>query len=105
MTSVAKAKRLYISKAKRLYITTERAWNVYRAAMEPTKAQAAQRHMLTEDEFYALCWNERITKATAYHDGQMVGLAFYTRHLDAYNWIEPAYFEQRWPDAYKREAV
>lgn len=82
------------------------AWAVYRSAMEPTKAAAAQRHMLTSAEFDALDWNERITKIVAFDERhQVTGLAMMTHHLDAYDWIEPAYFELRYPEAYKRDAI
>jgi hypothetical protein len=82
------------------------AWSIYRDAMFPTKTDAAQRHMLTRDEFSAICYNQEIVKAVARDDHrETIGMAAYTRHLDAYDWIEPAYYAQRWPDAYKREAI
>lgn len=85
---------------------TAQLWMLYADAMEPTRPLAAQRHMLTHDEFQALMFNPRITKAIARDDeGTPVGLAVYTNHLDAYDWIEPAYFARRWPDETKREAV
>lgn len=90
-----------------LHAERESAWQAYTQAMEPTRALAAQRHMLTREEFDGICWNGRIAKALAVDTdtGNVVGIAVYTRHLDAYDWIEPAYFERRWPDAYKREAI
>lgn len=81
-------------------------WELYRAAMEPTRADAVQRHMLTREEFAAICWNPELTKVVARDRNNVaVGLSVYTNQLDAYDWIEPAYFEHRWPDQCKRNAV
>jgi hypothetical protein len=85
---------------------SHRLWDVYRNAMEPTRADAVQRHMLTREEFDAVCWNTNLTKVVAREsDGSIVGLSVYTNQLDAYDWIEPAYFEKRWPEQYKANAV
>jgi hypothetical protein len=78
-------------------------WKVYREAMEPTRHLAVQRHMLTREEFDALLWNAKIAKVIAYDDNGSVrlpvGLALWTRDLDAYDLIEPAYFAHRYPEA------
>lgn len=81
------------------------AWKIYRDAMEPTRSDAVQRHMLHRTEFDAIAYNTRFTNLIAYDKGVPCGVAAYTRHLDAYDWIEPRYFEWRWPDAYKRNAI
>jgi hypothetical protein len=82
------------------------AWKVYRSAMEPKRAEAMQRHMLTREEFEALCDNRRITKLIAFDDRDLiVGVTMITSDLEAYDWIEPLYFAARWPDEFYRGAI
>lgn len=85
----------------------EEVWRLYHEAMEPTRADAVQRHLLTREEFDAIDWNKRITKLVAFDTGnhQPVGFSAFTNRLDEYDLIEPAYFEKRWPEAYKRDAI
>jgi hypothetical protein len=82
-------------------------WKLYYQAMEPTRADAVQRHLFTREEFDAIDWNERITKLVAMDtdNHQYLGFSAYTNRLDEYDLIETAYFQARWPDAYRRRAI
>jgi hypothetical protein len=87
--------------------TGAEAWSLYEATFTQINELAAQRHLMTLDEFYAVARDKRIRKFIA-HDGtldRMVGLSTITNDLEAWPLISPPYFRKNWPDHYAREAV
>lgn len=70
---------------------------------------AAQRHLMTGDEFRDVAMDPRITKHVAWaerDDGQYpAGLSVITNHLDAWPLISPRYFQRRWPLHYEDRRI
>lgn len=75
----------------------DRLWNLYEQAMRPLAARAAQRHLLTREEFDGILDDPRIEKHIAHADGRVVGLATATNQLDAWPLISPDYYRARFP--------
>lgn len=84
----------------------EQAWKLYYGAFAPLNALAVQRHLMTRAEFDQVADDPRVDKVLTHDDaGELVGVATFTRDLDAVPLISPAYFERRFPDLYRRRAI
>jgi hypothetical protein len=84
----------------------ERAWKLYYEAFTPLAALAAQRHVMYRGEFDDVMADTRIDKVLTYDDaGELVGLATFTRDLDAVPLVSPPYFERRWPQLYAERRI
>lgn len=78
----------------------------YDAAFRDVNRLAAQRHLMTLDEFMAVQFDPRIVKYIAYgDDGAPIGQSCITDDLDAWPLISPEYFEARWPDLYRTRRI
>lgn len=86
-------------------VTLGWAWDLYRDAFTDIDAQAAQRHLMTRDEFDHVMTDRRIRKYFAFHGGTPVGLAVITNDLDAWPLISPRYFARQWPDLYAARRI
>jgi hypothetical protein len=85
--------------------TGAEAWTLYEATFTGINELAAQRHLMTVDEFFAVARDKRIRKFIAHDDAGMVGLSTITNDLAAWTLISPPYFRKNWPDHYEREAI
>lgn len=75
-------------------------WRMYRRAFEPLRVRAAQRHVLRVDEFHGGMTAPEIDKYLAVEGDQVVGLSWFTNHLDVVDLIEPEFFRARFPEQY-----
>lgn len=73
------------------------AWRMYLAAFGELNALAAQRHLMTSDEFHHVMADPRVEKFTISAGARVCGLAVMTDRLDAWPLISPAYFARRYP--------
>lgn len=74
------------------------AWELYYTTFEEVNTLAAQRHMMTYEEFAAVMGDKRVRKFLTDTNGAMSGLAVITNDLDAWPLISPQYFARRWPE-------
>jgi len=81
------------------------AWDLYEATFIGINEMAAQRHLMTVDEFYAVARDKRIRKFIACDNAGMVGLSTITNDLAAWSLVAPEYFERAYPDQYARKAI
>lgn len=95
---------------------THAAWQSYRTAFEPINALAAQRHLMTYNEFETVMTDARVRKHFAtvgghlvadgtVIGGQVVGMSVITNDLWAWPLISPAYFARRWPTHYRQNRI
>lgn len=85
---------------------TAEAWRFYQDVFVEVNTLAANRHMMTPDEFGHVMADERVQKWVALNDeGRVIGMATITNHLDAWPLVSPAYFEKRFPEQYERRAI
>lgn len=86
--------------------TCEEAWSLYVDVFTEINRLAAQRHLMTHDEFQAVYHDTSIRKFYVRDEGgQMVGMAALTNSLAAWPLISPEYFARRWPRFYARRAI
>lgn len=77
----------------------ENAWSTYRAAFEPLRSVAMQRHVLTREEFDDLAGDVRVIKYLAVDTaGDVVGVGTMTNQIASMPLIEPGFFAHRWPE-------
>ena len=75
------------------------AWTTYVAAMEPLRALAIQRHLMTRAEFDEVMDDLRVTKYLATDaDGSVVGVGTMTNQIESMPLVEPQFFASRWPE-------
>jgi len=85
---------------------TGELWNMYESAFVEVNALAAQRHLMTGDEFASVMQDDRIEKWTARDDsGQPIGFGVQTTDLESWPLISPAYFRRRWPLLYDEHRI
>lgn len=80
-------------------------WDMYLAAFIPTRADAAQRHVMYWEEYTDLMSDPRVTKFVAATGDRVDGVAVITNDLKAVPLIEPEFFATRHPDLYARGYV
>jgi hypothetical protein len=82
------------------------AWTLYTDVFAEVNALAAQRHLMTAEEFTAVYHDPRILKFYV-HDqaGDLAGMSVLTQDLDAWPLISPPFFARRWPQHYARKAI
>jgi hypothetical protein len=80
--------------------------DLYIDAFAEIHTLAVQRHMMTGEEFVALCTDDRIEKWLARGDeGDLIGMGVQTADLDAWPLVSPAYFERKWPKLYADRTI
>lgn len=73
----------------------------YVGTFRAVNRMAAQRHLMTVDEYAQVQYDPRVTKYVAYDDaGEPIGQGCSTTALAAWPLISPEFFEHRWPDLY-----
>lgn len=84
----------------------EAAWTMYLDAFEELNSLAAQRHLMTREEFHEVMKDTRIDKYLAMEaDGTLSGISCYTNALDAIPLISPPYFERHWPEHFAARRI
>lgn len=78
-------------------VTTVRLWWLYQKAFTEINGLAAQRHLMTFEEFYDLMNEPRVVKFIAKSGQRMVGLSVMTSDLTAWSLVAPEFYEQRYP--------
>lgn len=82
------------------------AWLFYLRTFDRIDELAAQRHLMTQDEFDHVALDPRVQKYLAVSDGgRLVGMSTITNDLDAWPMVSPRYFAKHWPDRYERRAI
>ena len=84
----------------------DEAFALYAAIFSEINTLAAQRHLMTVDEFSAVYRDPHVLKFYVHDDtGDLAGIAVLTQDLDAWPLISPQYFARRWPEHYSRRAI
>lgn len=73
------------------------AWWLYEDAFADINPRAAQRHLMTFDEFSLMAHDPRVLKFCARERGMLRGLSVMTDQLDAWTLVAPEFFERRFP--------
>jgi len=82
------------------------AWALYLRIFTEINELAAQRHLMTADEFAAVYHDPNVLKFYIHDDaGKLAGMSVLTQDLDAWPLISPRYFARRWPEHYARKAI
>ncbi len=77
------------------------AWDFYVETFAEINTLAAQRHLMTLDEFKDVLSDRRITKYSIENaESEIVALGCSTNDLNAWPLISPAYFERIYPKQY-----
>jgi fatty acid desaturase len=82
-----------------------RLWDIYSTAFEPLRELALLNHLYPRDVFDELVLDDRVFKVIAWFDGEPVGLAVVTNHLELVPQISPPYLRRRYPELTERNAV
>jgi hypothetical protein len=84
----------------------DEAWTAYAGIFAEINTMAAQRHLMTLEEFTTVYRDPRVLKFYIHDDnGNLAGMSVLTQHLDAWPLISPPYFARRWPQHYARNAI
>jgi hypothetical protein len=83
----------------------EEAWSLYVQLFTEVDELAAQRHLMTYDEFAEVYHDPRVLKFYEFDRGSLIGMSVLTQHLDAWPLISPRFFARRWPAHYSRQAI
>jgi hypothetical protein len=82
------------------------AWSFYEDVFADVNTLAANRHLMTYDEFEHVMADKRVQKWLALSDeGRIIGMATVTNHLESWPLVSPAYFAKHYPDQYARQAI
>jgi hypothetical protein len=84
----------------------DEAWALYAHLFTEINELAAQRHLMTDDEFAAVYHHPNVLKFYVHDDaGLLAGMSVLTQDLDAWPLISPQYFARRWPEHYQHKAI
>ncbi|GAA2535037.1 hypothetical protein [Winogradskya humida] len=84
----------------------DEAWALYTDLFAEVNTAAAQRHLMTPDEFATVFHDPRILKFYARDQaGKLAGMAVLTQYLEAWPLISPPFFARRWPEHFRRRAI
>ncbi|WP_345710911.1 hypothetical protein [Kineococcus glutinatus] len=84
------------------------AWGLYQAAFGPLAILAAQRHLMTEQEFREVMLDPRIEKHVGIdrdHGDRMCALGAVTGELSAVPLISEPYYAHRWPQFHAQKRI
>lgn len=73
------------------------SWLLYCEAFADVNSRAAQRHLMTREEFSDVMSDTRISKYVARRGGKLVGLAVMTSDLEAWPLVAKEFYEARYP--------
>ena len=84
----------------------DQAWQLYAELFAEINTLAAQRHLMTVEEFTGVYHDPRILKFYVHDDaGALAGMSVLTQDLDAWPLISAPFFARRWPQHYARKAI
>ena len=84
----------------------DEAWAFYEDVFTEVNTLAANRHLMTFDEFEQVMADRRVQKWFAFSDGgRVIGMSTITNVLSAWPLISPAYFAKHYPSQYERQAI
>jgi fatty acid desaturase len=83
----------------------DRLWDIYLTAFEPLRELALLNHLYTRDVFDSLVLDDRVFKIIGWVDGEPVGVAAATSHLDLVPQISPPFQHRRYPELAARDAI
>src|SRR3982750_2977952 len=84
----------------------DEAWAFYEDVFTEVNALAANRHLMTFDEFEQVMADRRVQKWFAFSDdGRIIGMSTITNVLSAWPLVSPAFFAERYPSHYERQAI
>jgi fatty acid desaturase len=83
----------------------DRLWDIYLTAFEPLRELALLNHLYTRDVFDSLVLDDRVFKIIGWVDGEPVGVAAATSHLDLVPQISPPFLHRRYPELAARDAI
>jgi hypothetical protein len=82
------------------------SWSLYYETFHHVNELAAQRHLMTADEFTDVASDPRITKHVSLDDARRTqGLGVITNQLAAWPLISPPYFRRRWPEHFHENRI
>lgn len=88
------------------YEHAETFYRLYLAAFGPLRTRAAARQVLHKSEFFAEMIDARVWKYVAWADEDTpIAMTTITKSLDTVPWISPEYFQARFPEYAKRDAI
>jgi ribosomal protein S18 acetylase RimI-like enzyme len=83
-------------------------WHLHELAFDELRTQAAQAHQLDRHGFEAVLDDKRVAKYLVLDDaagGRPCGISTLTNDLDAVPLISPEYYQQRWPEYYRKQLI
>lgn len=84
----------------------DEAWDFYQEVFAEVNTLAANRHMMTPDEFEHMLVDKRVQKWIAFNDdGHIIGMSTITNDLDSWPLVSPAFFEKTYPEQFRRQAI
>lgn len=87
-------------------VVVEEFLEMYRSAFAPLDTVAAGRQALTDDEFRADMGDESVLKFVGRaRDGRPVAMCLLATDLTKLPWLSPAFWQQRYPEQYARNAI
>ncbi len=87
------------------------AWHLYQESFDELRTQAAQRHVMTREEFDTVMTDERIHKlfvfdhATGTEVPTIAAMATVTNDLAAVPLVSPDYFAKHWPQQFAARSI
>jgi fatty acid desaturase len=82
-----------------------RLWDIYATAFEPLRERALLNHLYPREVFEELVLDDRVFKIIGWIDGEPVGIAAATSHLDLVPQISPPFLHRRYPEHAARDAI
>jgi fatty acid desaturase len=82
-----------------------RLWEIYSTAFEPLRELALLNHLYPRDLFDELMLDDRVFKIIGWRDGEPVGVATATNHLELVPQISPPFLYRRYPELAERQAI
>jgi hypothetical protein len=73
------------------------AWTLYRNVFDHVNEEAAQRHLMTFEEYAEVVADNEVEKYLAWHSGRLVGVSTITPAMSHWPLVSPRYFEKHWP--------
>lgn len=85
--------------------TAAHYYQLYLETFGELQTRAVARQLLHEHEFLEEMHDPRVSKYTAWEDGEVIGMTTLTNHLETVPWIAPTYFAHHYPEQWARRAV
>lgn len=81
-------------------------WRLYLESFEALRTRAANRQVMSRDEFMHEMLDQRVEKYVAHSaGGDPIGLSTLTADLESVWWVSPQYYAHRYPEHFARGAI